>query len=255
MRVERRPRIGLIADYRFVSVGAWSDTEAAVVPASYVSSVSAAGGLPLLIPVDRCYLEDPGAAIALLDGLVLIGGRDLGADVYQHPEHPGNDSRDDLSALRDAVELAVGRAAFDGRVPILGICRGVQLLNVLAGGDLEQHLGDRLELAPHRGRIGEFTRHPVAVTPGTLLAEILPDDVIDVASHHHQGIGRLGSGLRSVATAPDGVIEGVERADGAFCVGVLWHPEQDGDRPSGRAIFEALVQAAAGRVPALDAAA
>jgi putative glutamine amidotransferase len=249
-----RPRIGVVADHRYVTVGAWERVEAALVPNSYVRLIARAGGLPVILPVDRSLIEDTIGAIEMLDGLVLIGGRDLAAATYLQSDHPANDPADELSALRDELELGLTRAALEVELPLLGICRGVQVLNVIAGGDLEQHLGDRVQLETHRNRIGEFTRHPVRLLRGSLLHEIFDAATIEVASHHHQGIGQLGHGLVPAAFAPDGVVEAVERPAGQFCVGVLWHPEEDVDG-RGLPLFAGLVAAAHARAQACDPAA
>jgi putative glutamine amidotransferase len=241
---QRRPRIGLVADSRIVAMGAWTDLEACVVPRSYVGAIAAAGGSPIVIPADECHVEDPGGAIDVLDGLALIGGRDIDPVHYGEEPHGQTDLVDGLASVRDRLELSLAALAIERDVPVLGICRGLQVLNVALAGDLEQHLGDRLDLTPHRERLGEFTRHVVNARPGTKLAEALGSAAVEVASHHHQGIGRLGPGLVPAATAPDGVVEALEHRDHRFCVGVLWHPEEDVPG-TGLRLFRALVEAAA----------
>ena len=239
----RRPRIGIVGDVRDAIIGPW-DEVVSMVPHDYVSAIAAAGGAPVIIPSVEPYDEDPEAALAGLDGIVFMGGKDFDAKIYGAEPHPENDEHDEM---RDQVELAIGRAALERRMPVLGICRGFQLLNLLYGGDLEQHLGDRLDMKPHRDVLGEFTRHMVTIEPGTHLAAAmeaggprLQAGDVEIASHHHQGAGRLGEGLRVAATAPDGVIEALEDPRLPFCLGVQWHPEVTAPEDGGR-LFRALV--------------
>ena len=223
-----RPVIGITAYLVPAAWGAWN-MEAALVPADYVRAVVAADGVPLLVP--------PGAAVEetldLVDGLVFSGGSDLDPELYDaeaHPETVGTFRE------RDEFELELMRAALRRDVPVLAICRGSQVLNVALGGDLEQHVPDRVGTEIHREVPGIFSEHDVEVLPGTRLGSILGDRH-DVKSHHHQGFGRLGSGLRESARAPDGTLEALEDPGRRFTLGVLWHPEAGEDR----ALFEALV--------------
>lgn len=222
----------------------------------YGRPLLAAGALPVLLP----YYERPEDRIELierLDGLVLAGGRDIEAWRYgraePHPEHlPG------LPHL-DEIDLHYARLAVEGAVPLLGICRGVQVLNVGLGGTLYQDLAtDRPAPLGHDQNLGESPRprtephHSVAVRPGSCLAEVLGLQEIEVNSLHHQGIKTLAGPLTPVAHAPDGLVEAVEPADPArwtFLVGVQWHPEElcrGGHGPS-RRLFERFVAAAAKR--------
>ncbi|MBM3679448.1 MAG: gamma-glutamyl-gamma-aminobutyrate hydrolase family protein, partial [Actinobacteria bacterium] len=141
---------------------------------------------------------------------------------------------------RDAAELALLEAALARDLPVLGICRGFQLLNVLRGGDLVQHLPDVVGSEAHRETLGVFSAHPVEVGAGTRLAAILGERHDGVASSHHQAAGRVGAGLVETAWAADGTVEGIEDPSCRFAVGVLWHPERDEDK----ALFEALVSEA-----------
>jgi putative glutamine amidotransferase len=207
--------------------------DAALVPASYVRAVVRAGGVPLLVP--------PGAPVeetlAVVDALVFSGGSDLAPGLYgaaAHPETAG------VVRERDEFELVLMRAALERDVPLLAICRGSQVLNVARGGGIEQHLPDRVGHELHRETPGVFSSHPVSVLGETRLASILGGSV-DVQSHHHQGFGELGSGLREAARAEDGTLEALEDPDRRFAVGVLWHPEEGQDL----ALFEALVAEAA----------
>jgi len=195
--------------------------------------VSAAGGAPVLVP--------PGASLPetldAVHGLVFSGGSDLDPELYEAEAHPETSG---VIRERDDFELELMRAALERDVPMLAICRGSQVLNVALGGDLEQHVPDRIGTDLHKEVNGVFADHDVDVLAGTRLASIL-DDRQDVKSHHHQGFGRLGSGLREAARAPDGTVEALEDPARRFTVGVLWHPEAGEDT----ALFRALVTEAA----------
>ena len=229
---ERRPVIGITTYLVPAAWGAWT-MEAALVPADYVRAVSAAGGAPVLVP--------PGASLPetldAIDGLVFSGGSDLDPELYEAEPHPETSG---VIRERDDFELELMRAALERDVPMLAICRGSQVLNVALGGDLEQHVPDRIGTDLHKEVNGVFADHDVDVLAGTRLASIL-DDRQDVKSHHHQGFGRLGSGLREAARAPDGTVEALEDPARRFTVGVLWHPEAGEDT----ALFRALVTEAA----------
>jgi putative glutamine amidotransferase len=231
---EKKPIVGITT---YLTQAAWSywDQPAALIPAAYVRAVEEAGGSPLLVP--------PGASIDetldAVDGLVFSGGSDLDPELY------GADAHDETKGVvreRDDFELDLMRAALDRDVPVLAICRGSQVLNVARGGGIEQHLPDSLGDEKHRAVPGVFGEHAVDVVAGTRLAGIIGDKTV-AKSHHHQGFGTLGAGLRETARADDGTLEGVEDPDRRFAVGVLWHPEEDDDR----ALFQALVEAAAER--------
>ena len=202
-----------------------------LVPEGYVRSVVAAGGVPVLIPptdVAPEILDD-------VDAMVFTGGSDINPAVYGQEPHPASSGFYDH---RDAAELELMRAALGQAMPVLGICRGMQLLNVARGGDLIQHLeGDT-----HKGPPGMYTRHSVTVLAGTHLAGVLGTDA-HTHSCHHQAPGRLGEGLRVAATAEDGTVEAIEDPAATYVVGVLWHPEEDEE--GGAALFRALVDQAA----------
>jgi gamma-glutamyl-gamma-aminobutyrate hydrolase PuuD len=233
-----RPRIGLAAYWTEASWTYWR-LPVALVPAGYIEGVRLAGGLPLVLPPTPEGAADPGEVLDAIDGLVLIGGPDLGVDLYGSPEpHP---ETGDKQVRRDAFELALLVEARRRGTPVLGICRGMQLIDVAAGGTLEQHLADRTELAPHRPEPGVFGRHRVELTDGSLAASILGSPV-DVHSAHHQGIAEVGAGLVVSARAHDGEIEALEDPALPFCLGVLWHPEEDPEG-AGAPLFRALVEA------------
>jgi putative glutamine amidotransferase len=218
--------------------GVW-DTPAALLPASYVEVVAAAGGLPVLLPpvVPGDLAVAAAAVVAGVDGLVLTGGADVDPGRYGADAHPETDAP---RADRDGWELALVRAALAADRPVLAVCRGAQVLNVAQGGTLHQHLPDVVGDNAHRPVPGSFGRVPVTVVGGSRLAAIV-GEAPEVDCHHHQAIDRLGEGLVVSARAADGTIEGVELTGPRFAIGVQWHPEQAGDER----LFVALVEAAA----------
>jgi putative glutamine amidotransferase len=227
-----KPVVGITTYLTPAAWGAW-EQEAALVPAAYVRAVVRAGGVPLLVPPGAAYKE----TLDSVDGLIFSGGSDLDPELYGEQAHAETTG---WIRERDDFELGLMQAALARDVPLLAICRGSQVLNVALGGDLEQHVPDRVQTNVHKETPGVFADHDVAVLPETKLASILGDRA-DVKSHHHQGYGELGSGLREAARAPDGTIEALEDPTRRFALGVLWHPEEGEDL----ALFEALVQEAA----------
>jgi putative glutamine amidotransferase len=227
-----RPLIGITTYLTPAAFGAW-ELEAALVPAEYVRAVTRAGGAPLLVP--------PGAGIEEtvegVDALVFSGGSDLDPGLYGEEPHSETTG---IVRERDDFELALMEAALARDMPILAICRGSQVLNVALGGNLEQHVPDRVGTSVHKETPGVFAEHDVEVLTKTRLAGILGDRH-DVKSHHHQGFDSLGRGLRESARAPDGTVEALEDPARRFTLGVLWHPEAGEDM----ALFEALVAEAA----------
>lgn len=191
------------------------------------------------VGIEVIPLQAPGPhTIDGLDGLIIGGGTDLNPDLYGQDPHPENEDPDDE---RDAMELWLVNDALQRDVPLLCICRGMQLLNVALGGELHQHLDQAVR---HRRR-GVTDVHPVRVLQGTRLAEALGAAEFTVNSRHHQALSKLGSGLRIAVRSDDGIIEGVELPDRRFAVGVQWHPE---DRVPSHApdtrLFEAFMKAA-----------
>jgi putative glutamine amidotransferase len=223
-----KPVVGITTYLTRAAWAAW-DMDAALIPATYVQAVARAGGSPLLVPPGA----DLDTTLDVVDGLVFSGGSDLDPSLYGAEAHA-----ETLGVIRerDDFELALMRAALDRDVPMLAICRGSQVLNVVRGGDIEQHVPDRVGSQVHRETPGVFSVHDIAVSPGSRLAAILGDRH-DVKSSHHQGFGRVGDGLAVTAQAPDGTIEGLEDPTRRFAVGVLWHPEEGEDL----ALFTALV--------------
>lgn len=226
-----RPIVGITSYAQPARWGVW-ELPAALVPWSYVESVERAGGRALLVPPST---EGVGETIAALDGLIFSGGIDIDPEQYGHERHPSTDA---AQRRRDEGELALLEAALTADLPTLAICRGFQLLNVLRGGDLIQHLPETVGHEGHREVPGTFSEHPVEVKEGTRLETILGARHPAVKSSHHQGIGRVGEGLVETAWAEDGSLEGLEDPTRRFAVAVLWHPEMEEDD---KRLFEALV--------------
>jgi putative glutamine amidotransferase len=233
---ERTPNIGLTCNLEVVTYALWTEP-AAMVPLTYVRAVARAGGRPLLIAPTPADLADPSGLLDLLDGVLVTGGADVDPAAYGERPHRATAA---AGAERDAFELLLVRAAGERDLPCLGICRGMQVVNVAYGGALEQHLPDRLERDIHRGEAGAFADHRVAVEPDSLAAIAAGSTDAAVKSHHHQGVARLGDGLRVTARAAgDGTIEAIEDAQRRFVLGVLWHPEEDeADRLIGAFVAE-----------------
>jgi putative glutamine amidotransferase len=204
------------------------------VPAAYVRAVDQAGGRPLLIPPSEGAIEE---TLDAVDGVLFSGGSDLDPELYDQEPHPATSG---VVAERDRAELALLEAALARDMPVLAVCRGSQVLNIARGGDLVQHLPDIVGDEKHKHTPGAFADHDVTLEPGTRLAGLLGERA-PVKSHHHQGIGRLGEGLRVAAYAEDGTVEAVEDPSHRFAFGVLWHPEAGEDLR----LFEELVGAAA----------
>ena len=224
-----RPLIGITTYVEPASWGHWQ-LEAALVPYDYVRAVERAGGRAVLVPPDADGIEE---VLDGLDGLIFSGGNDMAPESYGADADPATNG---TNPARDRGELALLAGALERDLPVLAICRGVEVLNVVRGGDLVQHLPDVVGHEGHRAVVGEFSEHPVRVDPSSMLGEVRGP----VKSHHHQGLGRLGEGLREVAWAEDGVVEAVEDPQRPFLLGVLWHPEAGEDQR----LFEQLVEAA-----------
>jgi putative glutamine amidotransferase len=230
-----RPTIGITSYWRDAVMGAWT-LDAACIAQGYVEGVRLAGGRALVLPPDPLWEHEPGDVLELLDGLVVAGGEDVGADLYGQEPHPRAGPK---HHRRDAAELGLVAGALDRDLPVLAICRGIQLLNIACGGTLVQHLEDVVDQTPHRLDDSSWGQHEVVTVAGSRTRAIVGERPL-VRSHHHQGIGRVGMGLTVSAHAHDGTIEGLEVAEGRFCVGVLWHPEADVPG-SGQPLFEGLV--------------
>jgi putative glutamine amidotransferase len=229
------PVIGITAYVEPASWAVWRDVPAALVPLAYVSAVHAAGGLPVVLPPGPPDPSpaDVGALLDRLDGLVLSGGADVQPARYGAEPHPcAQPSRPD----RDGAELALARLVHERDLPVLGVCRGMQVMAVSAGGTLEPHLPDRLGADRHSPAPAVYGSHGVRTRPGSRLAAVL-GDWVEVASYHHQGVWQH-PGLQASAWADDGVVEAFEDPAARFRVGVQWHPEVGSDLR----LFEALVR-------------
>lgn len=245
-----RPVIGILTPITVAAYGVWNQPSA-VMPVNYIDAVQAAGALALLVTPDPVLTDDPDALLDRLDGLVLAGGADLDPDVYDAPAHPetAGSQRD-----RDDFELALARRAVDRDLPLLGICRGLQVLNVAFGGTLHQHLPDALGHGEHRRVPGSFqgAEHDVVLVADSLAARVTGELRHSTRSHHHQGIDRVGDGLTVSGRADlDDLVEAIELPGARFVLGVQWHPEADPDSRVIGAFVQAAAQARdAGRVTA-----
>lgn len=232
--------IGLCAALERARWSVW-DQEAVLLPRNYVDEVQRAGGLAVLLAPDARLVERPEELIVRLDGLLLAGGADI--DPAGYGETPHAETHDTVPE-RDAFEIALTRAAIERDLPVLGICRGMQLINVALGGTLNQHLPEHLGHQQHRRVLGSFddSDHDVEVIDGTLASSVIGVGRHATKSHHHQGVARLGEGLRvSARSALDELVEAVELPQRSFVLGVQWHPEADARSP----VIGGLVEAAA----------
>ena len=217
-----RPVIGLCAAIERARWSVWDD-EAVLLPRSYATAIQRAGGLAVLLPPDPA-IDDPSEWLALLDGLILAGGADYGEN-----------------AERDAFEIALGLGALDADLPLLGVCRGMQLMNLARGGTLIEHLPDVVGHEDHRLVPGAFGDHDVRLASGSLAARAAGELTHATKSHHHQGVDEIGTGFEVTGWAVvDGLPEALEDRSRRFALGVQWHPEAD---PTAREIA-ALVEAA-----------
>jgi putative glutamine amidotransferase len=234
-----RPTIGITASLETVTSGPWVELSA-VVPIHYCEAVQRAGGRTVLLVPDPADAAEPDEILDLVDGVLITGAAgDVDPSRYGAEPHPETHP---VTPLRDEFELALVHAAEARDMPLLGICRGMELLNVAHGGTLEQHLPDVVGHDGHAPRPGEFVRHPLRLEPGSLAARAVGSEHTEVHGFHHQGVREVGKGLRATAWSDleDGLVEGIERPDRAFALGVLWHPEEDGTSR----VIGALVEAA-----------
>jgi putative glutamine amidotransferase len=231
------PVIGISSYQLEAHWGNWDD-QAVLLPRRYVDKVAQAGGLPVLLPPAAARA----ALLSRLDGLVLSGGSDVDPARYGAAAHP---AAGPFYADRDTAELELCRHALAAGLPVLGICRGLQVLNVALGGTLHQHLPDLVGDDSHSPELTGYGTHKVSVASGTQLAAILARSEAAVPTHHHQAIDQLAPGLVATAWTDDGVIEAVEfesagQPDAPFMIAVQWHPEAGDDL----SLFTALIAAA-----------
>jgi putative glutamine amidotransferase len=221
-----RPVIGICTAVERARWSVW-DQDAFLLARSYVRAIQAAGGLVLMIPPDPAVHDEPDEVLDVLDGLILAGGADIDPSAYggdAHPETKGTVPE------RDDFEIALARRAMDRDIPLLGICRGMQLMNVARGGTLEQHLPDSHGHHDHRRALGTFddADHDVRLSEGSLAHRAAGEDVHATKSHHHQGVGAVGDGFEVTGWAVmDDLPEAIEDPALRFALGVQWHPEAD----------------------------
>ncbi len=216
------------------------DQRAALLPIAYLETIQRAGAVVVMLPPDEALTDDPAQALALIDGLMLAGGADIDPASYEHDPHPATV---DTVPERDAFEIALVRAAIERDMPVLGICRGMQLINVALGGTLLQHLPERVGHEEHRRVLGSFdgSDHDVVLTGGTLAAAAAGELAHPTKSHHHQAVDRLGEGLLvSGLSTLDELPEAIELPGRRFVLGVQWHPEAD----TASSVIAAFVDAA-----------
>ena len=235
--------IGVTAATEPARWGVWNQP-ADLAPTGYALTVQRAGGVAVLLPADPAVSNEPGPLLDRLDGLILAGGADVDPASYGAEAAPRTA---ETRPERDEFELSLARAAIERNLPVLGVCRGFQLINVAAGGTLEQHLPDVLGHERHWTVPGQFDEHAVELSAGSRIARHYGAERLTVQSHHHQGLGRIAEGLEVTGTAvPDGIAEALEVPGKAFALGVQWHPEID----ENDALVKALVDAARARMKA-----
>ncbi len=234
------PVVGICAAIERVSWGVWDSYEVTLAPRNYVSAVQRAGGLAIVLPPDQAVTSDPDAVLGRVDALLLAGGADLDPAVYgaePHAETKGTWPE------RDRFEIALVRRAIERDMPLLGICRGMQVLNVALGGSLDQHLPDSVANELHRSMAGSFGSHRVRLSPQSLACDAAGAEGLLVMSHHHQGVDRIGDRLEvSGWSVEDDLVEAIELPGRRYALGVIWHPEEDPDSP----LIASLVAAARG---------
>jgi putative glutamine amidotransferase len=222
----RRPVIGICTALERAAWSVW-DQQTALLPLSYVEVVQRAGGMAIMLAPDESLVANPAEALELIDGLMLAGGADIDPASYGQPAHP---ETVDTAPERDEFEIALVRAAIHRDMPVLGICRGMQLINVARGGTLLQHLPERYGHEEHRRVLGSFdgSDHEVVLSEGSVAASAAGEVAHVTKSHHHQGVDLLGEGLIVTGVSPlDDLPEAIELPGRRFVLGVQWHPEAD----------------------------
>ena len=220
------PVIGLCTALERARWSVW-DQQAMLLPRSYVDAVQRAGGVALMLPPDPAAVEAPDNLLDLIDALVLAGGSDMDPASYGAEQ---DEKTTGTVPERDAFELALARRAIERDMPFLGICRGMQVMNVARGGTLSQHLPDDVGHEDHRRTLGSFDNsdHDVRLAHGSLAARVAHEELHGTKSHHHQGVDRVGEGLEVTGWATiDDLPEAIEVPGNRFALGVQWHPEAD----------------------------
>ena len=225
-----RPVIGICGAVESARWGVW-DQRAVLTPLDYVTAVQQAGGLALIIPPDALFATAPDAVLGLLDGLLLAGGSDIDPAAYGAAAHAATSG---VVAERDDAEIELARAAMGQDLPVLGVCRGMQVLNVARGGTLHQHVPDVVGHDGHRPTPGSFdaSEHDVRVEDGSLAARTIGATRHTTKQHHHQAVDSIGSGFAVTAWSDlDDLAEAIELPGHRFVLGVQWHPEADPASP------------------------
>jgi putative glutamine amidotransferase len=223
---DKRPVIGICTALVRAKWGHW-DEEAALLSSAYIAAIQRAGGMALMIPPDPQLERDPDETLDVIDGLILAGGSDIDPSTYSAEAHPATDGS---VPERDRSEIALARRAVERDMPVLGICRGMQLINVAFGGTLTQHLPEELGHEQHRPFPGSFdgSDHDVRLKVGSLAAIAAGEEMHSTKSHHHQGIDLVGEGLEVTGHSTlDDLPEAIEVPARRFVLGVQWHPEAD----------------------------
>jgi putative glutamine amidotransferase len=236
---EYRPTIGITTARTEAAWGVWNQA-AAVLPFAYITAVQRAGGTALLIPPDPSVADEPDAVLERIDALILSGGHDIDPATYGAEPHPATRG---TVPERDRTEIGLARRAVELDIPVLGVCRGMQLLNVAFGGTLHQHLPELYGHEEHRRVPGSFdgSDHDVTLHRGSRAAQAAGETVHTTKSHHHQGVDTIGDGLTITGhSAVDDLAEAIENPDCRFVLGVQWHPEADESSP----VIAALVDQA-----------
>ena len=246
----RRPRIGICTALEQAQWSVW-DTQAFLLDRSYVSAIQAAGGIALMLPPDPAVEEDADEILDVLDGLILAGGADIDPGAYGAEPHAMTQG---AVPERDTFEIALARRALERDIPLLGICRGMQLMNVARGGTLLQHLPDDFGHEDHRRTPGSFdgADHDVRLAEGSLASRAAGETDHGTKSHHHQGVAQLGDGFVETGWSTlDELTEAIEVPDRRFALGVQWHPEAD---PESQLIAALVAEAARRPESAAEAA-
>jgi putative glutamine amidotransferase len=231
-----KPIIGIGSDVHHVE----GSRDSAFAYLTYIESLRQAGAIPVVIPPQP---ENAAEVVEQLDGILLAGGEDCDPALYNEERHPT--VTETMDPRRQSNDFALAKAARQRGIPTLGVCLGMQMMNVAAGGTLVQDIDSAVETdIQHASRPENRRRHDVLIEEGTRLASILPAVELNVNSSHHQAVGELGEGLRITAHAPDKVVEGLEDPRHPFYVGVQWHPEDMKGEASASVLFDAFVKAA-----------